>query len=144
MLLKRKAYPYRMLLSFKTSVKTIFFMLNKRGFYYRTPLEATFVKTVKYRKCGLQNILNNFETNISFTGSSHLHQRHIKDPVDYLRCSFFAKTCFWLKAINHFLRKAPSQIFDWILNTLLYIYCPSCSHFFVIFYVKSRFEIGFG
>ena len=36
------------------------------------------------------------------------------------RMEFFCENSQWLKAVNYFLLKTSSQIFDWILNTHLY------------------------
>ena len=53
--------------------------------------------------------------------SQNSFQKHIQNPVEYLRWSFFAK----IVKVNCFRKSTPSQMFDWVLNTSLFIdgYC---------------------
>ena len=45
---------------------------------------------------------------------------HLSDIwVEYLRWSFFAKINQWLLAGSYFCKNAPSEKFDWVLNTPL-------------------------
>ena len=45
-------------------------------------------------------------------------QRRIQNPVNHLRWSFLYGNSKQLKTVNYFFKKAPSQIFVWIRNTL--------------------------
>ena len=76
-------------------------------------LKANIFLSVKEKKweCKKKNLYKDIkDVFMKFKLKIRTMQMHIYNPVKHLRWSFFAKI------VNIFAKKAPSQMFDWVLN----------------------------
>ena len=112
--------------------KSLFLQKNLPQMFFRVLNEPqhifarNFLYSIKYEKMSYRKtlFLDPFAQCNLFAGSSVFvrnivvrSQRRIQNPVEQLRWSFFAKRVNGFQSITIAAKKAPSQMFVWVLNT---------------------------